>query len=208
MFAVLLTLWVLHVPVVMSPGAAVLLTTHLAAHEGRRAAAFGALGIALGACLWALAAVAGIGGLLHRWPALQVGLQLAGAAYLLLVASQMWRANAPARGTQAVDGHRAFRAGLLTNLSNPKAALFFASIFSTVLPLHPPAMLVLAAVVMVTMNSLVWHLTLGYAVSRGATRHRGEARRVLWSRLAAVLLATLGLLLLAAALRGAVSGNA
>jgi threonine efflux protein len=185
--AVLLTLWVLHVPVVMSPGAAVLLTTHLAAHEGRRAAAFGALGIALGACLWALAAVMGIGGLLHRW---------------------MWRATAPVRGMQAVDGHRAFRAGLLTNLSNPKAALFFASIFSTVLPLHPPAMLVLAAVVMVTLNSLVWHLTLGYAVSRGAARHRSEARRVLWSRLAAVLLASLGLMLLAAALRGALSGNA
>lgn len=208
MLAVLLTIWVLHVPVVMSPGAAVLLTTHLAAHEGRRAAAFGAMGIALGACLWALAAVMGIGGLLHRWPAIQVGLQTAGALYLLFVAAQMWRAVAPARAVQAVDGHRALRAGLLTNLSNPKAALFFASIFSTSLPLHPSVGLVVAAVVMVTMNSLVWHLVLGYVVSRTSRRSPDPRRRMLWSRSAATVLAVVGCALLAAAIRGALSANA
>jgi threonine efflux protein len=208
MVAVLLTLWVLHMPVVISPGAAVLLTTHLAAQAGRRAAAFGALGIALGACLWALAAVAGIGGLLHRWPFLQVGLQVAGAGYLLFVAEQMWRAGPAARGPQAVDGHRAFRAGLFTNLSNPKAALFFASIFSTVMPLHPSVGLVAAAVAMVAMNSLAWHLTLGYAVSRHALRGEDVGRRLRWSRAAAVLLAALGGVLLVAAVRVALSAYA
>lgn len=209
MWKTLLTIWLLHAPVVMSPGAAVLLTTHLASTAGRWQAIRGACGIALGAALWASAALLGIGGLLHRWPALQVALQLGGAIYLLYVATQMWRsAGVPRAATPAPAPTRAFRTGLLTNLSNPKAALFFASVFSSVMPARPSAGLVLASLALVTLNSLAWHTALASVFSRPGVRTDDARRRRLWSRLASLLLATIGLALLLAAWRGAVSANA
>jgi threonine/homoserine/homoserine lactone efflux protein len=197
MLATLLSIWVMHIVVVVSPGAAVMLTSHLAATEGRQAASYGALGIALGAGLWAIAAVLGIGGLLLRWPALRVGLQSAGALYLLYVAYQLWNAGPVRKALQPIDRRRAFRSGLLTNLSNPTAALFFASIFSSALPLHPPLALVLAAIAMVSMNSLGWHLTLAYAISRDLAPAPGSNRRVLWSRIAGAVIGGFALLMLA-----------
>jgi hypothetical protein len=72
---------------------------------------------------------------------------LKGGAYLLYLANRLWRSK-PGPTEQApvaVSRMKAFRLGLLTNLSNPKAALFFGSVFATSFPAHPePALQVIA----------------------------------------------------------------
>ena len=67
--------------------------------------------------------------------------KLAGAAYLIFVGLQMiFSARRPTAGGGSLplsDG-RAFRRGLLTDLSNPKAAAFFTSLFAVAVPPTAP----------------------------------------------------------------------
>jgi threonine/homoserine/homoserine lactone efflux protein len=114
-----------------TPGVDLLLTVSRTLQGGARAGVAASLGIVLGCAVHALAAAFGLATLLAVTPAAFVALKWAGAAYLLWLALGMarsaWRGR-PA-GDVAAAAPRRFvddlRIGLLTNLLNPKVALFF-----------------------------------------------------------------------------------
>ena len=141
MFSVLLTVWLLYVAILLSPGANTLLVTQLAASEQGRAASVAALGVALGSTLWCMSAVFGIHIIFVVFPAMRLTLQVAGGVYLLYIASRLWRASSGAAAGMTLRASKssfaAFRLGLLTNMTNPKAALFFGSIFAASFPASP-----------------------------------------------------------------------
>ncbi len=204
MLAVLVTIWLLHVAALVVPGANVLLVSHLAASGNRRSASFAALGVAIGALLWSGAAVLGVSALFAVFPAARLFLQVAGAVYLLYVASRLWRSRAPQDGTsQPLTASRALRAGFLTNMSNPKSALFFGSVFSAALPAEHGTALLAAAVAVVVVNALCWHLLLAFVFSRKRVQAGYAAKRELFARLSGALLGALGLTLLVTSLREA-----
>jgi threonine efflux protein len=201
MFSTLFTVWLLHVAALVTPGANVLLVSHLAANGDRRAATYAAVGVTIGAVIWSSAAVLGVSALFVRVPALRLALQVAGAAYLIYVASRMWRAPlATAKQVGRLTRYRALRAGLLTNLSNPKAALFFGSIFSSALPSHPSVALLVASIALVLVNALGWHLLLAFLFSRQSVQVGYSARRATLARVAASVVGAFGLSLLATTL--------
>jgi threonine efflux protein len=206
MLSILATIWLLHMAALVTPGANVLLVSHLSASGSPRSATLAAIGITVGAAIWSSAAVLGVSAVFAAFPALRLVLQVAGAVYLLYVASRLWRSQAPAAGGPAAappsDG-RAFRLGLLTNLSNPKSALFFGSVFSASLPAHPSALLLCIAVAMVVVNALCWHLLLAYLFSRRVVRTGYGRQRALFARAAGAVVAALGLSLLVASAREA-----
>jgi threonine efflux protein len=204
MLSTFATIWFLHVAALLTPGANVLLVSHLAASGDRRGAAYAAVGVTAGAAIWSSAAVLGVGALFAAFPAARLILQVAGAVYLLYVATRLWRSQtgAPAQG-RAPTVVRAFRAGLLTNLSNPKSALFFGSVFSAALPAHPGGVVLAAAVTLVVANALAWHLLLAFAFSREAVQAGYAAQRGVFSRVAGAVVGGLGLSLLFASLREA-----
>lgn len=201
MLSTLLTVWLLHVAALVTPGANVLLVSHLAASGDRRAATLAAVGVTIGAVIWSSAAVLGVSALFVKVPALRLALQVAGAAYLIYVASRMWRVPLPT--TNQIDRlsrYQALRAGLLTNLSNPKAALFFGSIFTSALPSHPSVALLVASIGLVFVNALVWHLLLAFLFSRRAVQNGLAARRTTLAGVAATVIGAFGLSLLATAI--------
>lgn len=117
-----------------TPGVDLLLTVTRTLQGGARAGLAAALGINAGCVVHALAAAFGLAALLAASAAAFTAIKWAGAAYLLWLALGMfraaWRGAVPAAA--AVAGGVAprsawadFRAGLLTNLLNPKVALFF-----------------------------------------------------------------------------------
>jgi len=78
---------------------------------------------------------------------------------------------------------QAFRRGFVTNILNPKTALFFSSVFGSILPAQASAWMSAAAVGVVYVNALIWHLFLALAFSRPAVqtvyvRHRTALNRV------------------------------
>lgn len=139
-----------------TPGVDLLLTVTRTAQGGPRAGALAALGIAAGCAVHALAAAFGLAALL-AWSATAFTLiKWAGAAYLVWLGIVMlraaWRGSAPQ--AVAADAPRAsswadFRRGLLTNLLNPKVALFMLAFLPQFVPPQlqdkTPALLFLGA---------------------------------------------------------------
>ena len=145
-FLPLLGVWFL---VVVSPGPDFLVTIHHATARSRRHGIAAGLGVSTAIAVWASGSMLGLALLLARVSWLYDVLRYAGAAYLLLLGVRMlWStrgaavaAHAPAgehpagaAGARAGSVARSWRAGFLTNIGNPKAAVFFGSLFGAMVP--------------------------------------------------------------------------
>jgi len=114
----------------LTPGADTLYIVARATTLGRKAGAVAALGIAAGCCVHIGAAGLGLSALLATSAVAFTAVKLASAAYLIYVGVTLWRtgprspppAAAPAPATSL---WRIFVQGALTNILNPKVALFF-----------------------------------------------------------------------------------
>lgn len=128
-----------------TPGVDFVLTVSRTLQGGVRAGFAAAAGITAGCVVHALAAAFGLAALLALHPQAFVVLQWAGVAYLAWLGLQMmrsaWRggAAAPAAAVPARSAWADFRAGLLTNVLNPKVALFFLAFLPPFVPAGSPA---------------------------------------------------------------------
>lgn len=128
-----------------TPGVDFLLTVSRTLARGARAGIATALGIAAGCAVHALAAAFGLAALLALHPPAFAALQWAGAAYLawlgLGLLRRAWRgdgAAAPAAVAPAHSNWADFRAGLVTNVLNPKVAFFFLAFLPPFVPAGSP----------------------------------------------------------------------
>lgn len=121
----LLGVWLAAIP---SPGPDLVQIIRVGSKD-RRAGVMCALGIMLGNTIWIVASLAGLSALIQAFPQVLSVLQIVGGAYLLWMGIGAIRASDPEiPATQQVP--RPLLTGLLTNLSNPKAILFFGAIFA------------------------------------------------------------------------------
>jgi threonine efflux protein len=139
------------------------------------------------------------------FPELRLALQVAGGLYLIYVASRLWRLRGPEMNgsAPAISRAAAFRLGLLTNVTNPKSALFFGSVFAASFPSAPTPLLQVSAVVMIVLNALLWHMLLAYLFSRPQVRAVYARTRTRANRIASGAMGLLGLGLLRASFREA-----
>lgn len=110
--------------VVVTPGVDMALVTRNAIVRGRRAGLATALGVNVGIAFWSVAAALGLAALVAASAEAFTVVKLAGAAYLVWLGVQALRS----RGTEpdvGARGTRPFRQGLVSNLLNPKIAIFF-----------------------------------------------------------------------------------
>lgn len=136
-------------------------------------------------------------------PSLRLGLQVAGGLYLCYVALRLWRSGLIRAGSRqaSISAWQAFRLGFLTNIMNPKSALFFGSVFATALPADPALTLSVAAIALVFVNALVWHAFLAVAFGHRSLQAGYARHSRLVSRTAAALVGAFGLRLLLSAVR-------
>ncbi|MDP2367670.1 LysE family translocator [Rhodoferax sp.] len=205
MLTTLSAIWLLHIAALVTPGANVLLVSQLAASDRTHSAVFAAFGVTVGAAMWSTAAVLGVNAVFDAFPRFRIALQLAGAIYLLYLATRLWRSQAPQTTdqSQSVSSTSAFRLGLLTNATNPKSALFFGSIFSAAFPPEPSQLLLASAVAMVVFNALCWHVLLAFLFSRRRVRLAYSSKQRLLNRMAGTVAGSLGLGLLVTSVREA-----
>ena len=111
----------------LTPGPNMAWLATLSLSEGRRAGLLATAGVALGLCANALIAALGLAALLAADPALLGLLHWAGALFMAVLAVNAWRqAGEPLPpGTRNA---RHFGAGLVLNLLNPKALVFFVAV--------------------------------------------------------------------------------
>jgi threonine/homoserine/homoserine lactone efflux protein len=118
--------------VIVTPGQDTALTIRNTLGGGRRAGVFTAAGVAAGQATWTIAAAAGVAALLQASEPAFVAVRLVGAAYLVYLGAQTLLgavrgrdvSHRPRRSTD----RGSFRQGLLSNLGNPKMAIFFTSL--------------------------------------------------------------------------------
>ncbi|MGH3460539.1 MAG: LysE family translocator [Kribbellaceae bacterium] len=162
-----------------SPGPAMALILRRSALHGFRAAVPTVLGLELGLYVWALLAGAGLAALVAASQTAYVVLRVVGAAVLIYLGAQAWRAALRDRRTGTVEddvpgpprkARWAFGEGVLVMLANPKAAVFMFAFYPQFVPDGRP-LLATTAVLAVAQVALeiVIYLSLAAAVGRART---------------------------------------
>ena len=178
--------------VIVTPGQDTALTIRNTLARGRRGGVHTAAGVALGQLVWALAASAGLVALLHAWEPAFLALRVAGAAYLLYLGLTSLRSAFTRR--RAVSPEQRLRTpplaqGLLSNLGNPKMAVFFTSLLPQFAP-HGSFVALFALGAVFCALTLTWLSAYALAVSRASELlRRSRPWRALEALTGAVLVA-------------------
>lgn len=117
----------------LTPGPSMGYLAVVSATHGRRTGYAATLGIGVGLLIVGMATALGLATLIASSRVLYETLRWAGVAYLLWLAWEAWRAadGAPPDQVERENDAIFFRRGLLTNLLNPKAVVFFVAVLPT-----------------------------------------------------------------------------
>jgi threonine/homoserine/homoserine lactone efflux protein len=168
------------------PGPDVAVVTRVALGSGRRAAAWTAAGVAGGCLVWGVLTAVGLAAVLAASAELYTVVKLVGAVYLVFLGIQTWwrsrRGAEPATADETPnrDG-RPFVTGLVTNLLNPKIAVFYTGLLPQLVPSGAPVGTTLLGLVAVHAVLGVMWLNAYAALLHGArdTLTRPRVRRVM-----------------------------
>lgn len=137
MLMLFLTVALVHIVALMSPGPDFFFVSQTAVSRSRKEAMMGVLGITTGVMVWAGVALLGLHLILEKMAWLHNIIMVGGGLYLCWMGYQLLRgalkkqdSSAPAAQVELATSGRSFLKGLLTNLANPKAIIYFGSVFS------------------------------------------------------------------------------
>ena len=180
--------------IVLLPGPDTLVVVRSILRGGRRQGILTALGNLTGLTVWVLAAALGIAALLRASEVGYTVLRVVGALYLVFLGIQAFRTRGAVaeepRGRGALLG-TGFRAGVLTNLLNPKVGVFFVTFLPGFVPegTSVPWMTVAFGAIFVALTALYWVLLLAVSGTVTSWMNEPRIRRRLDVATAAVLVA-------------------
>ena len=196
----------------MSPGPSFVIVARNAIGLSRRDGLATALGMGIGGVFFSGIALLGLYTLLAAVTWLYVGLKVAGGLYLIYLASKIWRGAAtPLAFNQTRNGantanpqsnpRKSFWIGLSTQLSNPKTAIYYGSIFAALLPQHPPVWCYFALPPAIFAIEAGWYTVVALCFSSKKPRELYLRAKTWVDRVAAGAITALGLRLIFAAHR-------
>ena len=189
----------------MSPGPSFVLVVRNAIGLSRRNGIATALGMGLGGMLFSAAALAGLYSLLTTVPVLYIAFKIVGGAYLIYIASKIWRSARAPMTMENPETHRprgffhSFGVGVGTQLSNPKTAIFYSSIFASLLPAHPSFWSYVMLPPLIFIIEAGWYTLVALCFSTQRPRGLYLRSKVMIDRLAAGAMVALGLHLILSA---------
>jgi RhtB (resistance to homoserine/threonine) family protein len=155
--------------VVITPGVDMALVTRNALMYGRRAAVMTALGINVGIFFWVMAAVFGLAAVVSTSAEAFTVVKLAGALYLIYLGVQALRFGhrVGTVASRALSGRHALRQGLVSNLLNPKIAVFFTSLLPQFVDANAAARELLVLGLLFNAMGICWLLVYAAMAARG-----------------------------------------
>ena len=171
-FLIILSILAVHLGAVASPGPNFLIVSHNALAGSREAGLATARGITTVAVLYIGGGMLGFAAIVARSPLVFTVVKLLGAAYLIGMGLRtLFTGQHPAPAAdhapfhETITARQAYRSGVLTALSNPKAAIYFLALFTTFVPASmPPGEKVLTAGLLLAI-SFVWYSFVGWTFS-------------------------------------------
>jgi threonine/homoserine/homoserine lactone efflux protein len=194
----LLSIGLIQLLAVISPGPSFLITARTAVAQSRLDGFKVALGLGAGTVIWSSAALLGLNAVFHAVPVLFMGMKIAGALFLLYIAYMIFRHAAEPLKIEGGSGAvgNPFVKGFLTQIANPKVAVFFGSIFIAMLPANVPLWMTVALIFIVSFNEVWWYTVVALFFGAGPVRRFYLRAKVWIDRVTGLFLGALGLRLL------------
>lgn len=189
-----------------SPGPSFVMVARTAVACGRAQGLSAALGMGLGGLLLAIAALAGLNAAFTAVPALFIALKVVGGLYLAYLGIRIWRgARQPldvsdSGGAENQErGRNHLLLGFTTQISNPKAAVVYSSVFAAFLPAAPSLQFDVAVAVVIFIIEAGWYAFVATVLSASAPRNTYLRCKTWVDRCAGGVMGALGLKLAASA---------
>ncbi|SAK87631.1 LysE family translocator [Caballeronia ptereochthonis] len=185
----------------MIPGPSFVIVARNAIGVSRTDGLATALGMGVGGIFFGGIALAGLYTLLVAVEWLYIALKVAGGLYLIHIALKIWRGAAQPMqmstrseaAAPAKSARKSFWLGLTTQLSNPKTAIWYGSIFAALLPQHPPLWCYFVLPPMVFAIETGWYTIVALGFSSQRPREMYLRAKKWIDRVAAGVIAALGL---------------
>lgn len=169
-----LTIALIHFVAVASPGPDFAIVVRNSVSFGRRAAMYTSIGIGLGILIHVTYSIVGLSVLIKTTPWLYTAISYLAAVYLVYLAVGALKSGPPkavAEGTQSpvapltMTAKKALWIGFLTNGLNPKATLFFLSLFTAFIDVNTPMSVKLGYGIYLAVATGAWFCFLSYLLS-------------------------------------------
>ncbi|GFE62300.1 LysE family translocator [Geobacter sp. AOG2] len=161
----------------ISPGPSFLMVARTAVASSRSAGLAAALGMGVGGVFFAVAALAGLQAVFVAVPGVYLALKAMGGLYLVYLGCRIWKGASQPLAFQSEasepkkrNARRSFAMALGTQVSNPKAAIVYASVFAAFLPQNFPLSLSTVTVVVIFMIEAGWYALVAVALSSAGPR--------------------------------------
>lgn len=147
----------------ISPGADFVMVTRNSLTYGRKAGLFSSLGISVAIWIHVFYSIAGLAFIISQSIVLFSIIKYLGALYLFYIGWKTFQSKSSHLDitphysvTKTISGFDAFKIGFITNALNPKATLFFLSIFTQFVNHETPLWLQIVYGVIISFAHLAW----------------------------------------------------
>lgn len=170
----MLNLMIVHFFGLLTPGPDFFYVSRMAASNSRRNTVCGIIGITLGVTFWAAAAMFGLTLLFATLPMMQKIIMIIGGSYLIYLGFLLLKSRGDVRFeplteqelNQRTTIRKEITKGLLINLSNAKAIIYFSSVMSLVLVNMTQSWQIIVAMLIMIVETFVYFYVIGLLFSR------------------------------------------
>ena len=170
-FGLIAAVGLIHLVALVSPGPDFVVACRNTLLYSRTIGIYTAVGFGLGICVHISYAVFGLSWLIANNELISTVIQYLGAFYLILIGIQSLRSfqSQIEQNAASVSSHispvRAVRIGFITNVLNPKATLFFLSLFSTMLSPSVSKLTLVVIAVLLVVTTIFWFSLVALLIS-------------------------------------------
>lgn len=176
----LISIALIHLFALMSPGPDFFFVTQSAIRQSRSHALCAALGIALSILVWSICAISGLHYLFQKMAWLQQVLMVCGGIYLCYLGYQLLKsafkptATTPTQHTTTStpkSRKKLLIQGFLTNMANPKALVYFSSVFALAINTDASLLQQSSLLTLIFIESLLWFSLVAVLFSTSKINH-------------------------------------
>ncbi len=179
----------------VTPGPNFFITVHTAVGSNRRLSLFTVLGIVVGTLVWAISGFLGITFLFNTVPILYYSIKLFGGLYLVFVGLNLIFKRKTQHKDESIEylsALKCFRLGLLTNLLNPKTAIFMTSLFAAAIPPSATVVLGMLCIVIICSISAIWYSMVSLIFSHEMAKRLYEQQKEIIEKVAGAIFVGFG----------------
>lgn len=195
----ILTIVVVHLLAVVSPGPDFIVACRNSIVYSRKTGIYTAIGFALGIAVHVFYSLAGLALIISKSILLFNTIKYLGSFYLIYIGIKSFMAKGDNlklgenKKKEDISKLEAIKIGFLTNVLNPKATLFFLSLFTLVVSPETPMYILLTASFLMIFNTFLWFSLVSVFISQGRIKNLFQKYQSIFNKSLGSILIALGI---------------